>query len=433
MARDSLTGSRIRERRQIAGLRQAELARQVGISASYINLIEHNRRRIGGKLLLAIARVLRVDPSLLTEGAEAALVASLRQAAAEAQLHLAEAERAEDLAARFPGWAGVVAAQQRRIQALERSVQTLSDRLTHDPNLAESLHEVLSTAAAIRSTAAILAEPGELETAWRDRFHRNLDQDSARLAASSKALMTYLDESSRPGEGHTTPQEEAEAFVAAHRAHFPEIEEEDGDATALAEAAPELTTTAARLVVRQILRQYAADAQAVPLDRLRLAVAADGLAPLDLAEGFGVGVGTMLRRLATLPEADAGADLGLVICDGSGSVVFRKPVEGFTQPRFGSSCPLWPLYLALSRPMTPLRQAVYQTGREGAVFDCFAIAEPVGTPAFNRDPLYRSTMLIVPTSPDQVGDPAEVGAGCHICNRHRCPARREPSMLSEVF
>ena len=71
MARDTLTGSRIRERRIMSGLKQAELARMADISPSYLNLIEHNRRRIGGKLLLDIAEVLEVEPQVLTEGAEA--------------------------------------------------------------------------------------------------------------------------------------------------------------------------------------------------------------------------------------------------------------------------------------------------------------------------------------------------------------------------
>ena len=52
MSREGLTGSRIRERRVMAGQKQADLAKAIGISASYLNLIEHNRRRIGGKLLL---------------------------------------------------------------------------------------------------------------------------------------------------------------------------------------------------------------------------------------------------------------------------------------------------------------------------------------------------------------------------------------------
>ena len=82
MPRESLTGSRIRERRSMAGLKQADLARQIGISASYLNLIEHNRRRIGGKLLVNIAQALGVEPSMLTEGAEATLIATLREVCA---------------------------------------------------------------------------------------------------------------------------------------------------------------------------------------------------------------------------------------------------------------------------------------------------------------------------------------------------------------
>ena len=83
MPRETLVGTRIRERRTLAGLRQAELARRSGISASYLNLIEHNRRRIGGKVLQDIARTLDVKPAVLADGAEASLIASLRDAAGE--------------------------------------------------------------------------------------------------------------------------------------------------------------------------------------------------------------------------------------------------------------------------------------------------------------------------------------------------------------
>lgn len=170
--RDMLTGSRIRERRQIAGLRQAELARLAGISASYLNLIEHNRRRIGGKLLVDIASALSVEPSVLTQGIEATLVTALREAADDAVGQQAEVDGLEEFAGRFPGWAGVLAQMHRRVVSLERNVEVLSDRLTHDPHLAASMHEVLSTAAAIRSTAAILADTKDIEAEWRERFHK---------------------------------------------------------------------------------------------------------------------------------------------------------------------------------------------------------------------------------------------------------------------
>ena len=135
------------------GMRQAELARRAGISASYLNLIEHNRRRIGGKLLLDIAAALDVEPSLLSEGAEAALISALREAAADRADAGAEADAVEDFAGRFPGWAAVAAAQHRAIEGLERTVEALTDRLAHDPHLAASMHEVLSTVTAIHSTA----------------------------------------------------------------------------------------------------------------------------------------------------------------------------------------------------------------------------------------------------------------------------------------
>ena len=64
MPMSALTGSRLRGRRVALGMRQADLAALVGLSASYLNLIEHNRRRI--------ADYFKIDPSeaeyLLIEG-----------------------------------------------------------------------------------------------------------------------------------------------------------------------------------------------------------------------------------------------------------------------------------------------------------------------------------------------------------------------------
>ena len=52
---------------------------------------------------------------------------------------------------------------------------------------------MLSAVSAVRSTAEILAEPGEIAPEWRERFQRNLFADSERLAAGSEALVAYLD------------------------------------------------------------------------------------------------------------------------------------------------------------------------------------------------------------------------------------------------
>ena len=433
MVRETLTGSRIRERRSIAGLRQSDLARQVGISASYLNLIEHNRRRIGGKLLIDIAGALQVEPSLLTDGAEAALIAGLREAAADTAGAGAELDRVDEFAGRFPGWAAALTAAHRRNASLEATVEALSDRLAHDPHLAASLHEVLSMAAAIRSTAAILADDDEIEPEWRKRFHRNLNEDSLRLAESSKSLVDYLDEAEDAADRRAAPQEEVEAFLAAHDHHFDALEEGRLTPSQLVRSAVGLTTDAARDIAVQVLDQYAADAAALPLEQMRTALQTDGLNPSALEARFDLPLPMIFRRIAAMPNDLVPSPVGLVVCDASGSIIFRKPLEGFALPRFGASCPVWPVFTAFSRPQVPLRRIVAQIGRGVSHFECFAIAHPRGRPGFDRDPLYISTMLIIPaTQPD--GDEAQnVGSTCRVCPRANCDARREPSVLGTLY
>lgn len=434
MARDALTGSRIRERRNILGLKQADLARKIGISASYLNLIEHNRRRIGGKLLVEIARVLGVEPAMLTEGAEATLIATLREAAADADIATEEIDRADEFAGRYPVWAEVLSNAHRRIASLEQTVETLSDRLTHDPHLAASMHELLSTSAAIRSTASILAETDELEREWRDRFHRNLNEDSLRLAESCKALVDYLDDSGEEGNRRGVPQEEVEAFISERDYFFPELEDRTGNIQDLVGNSAALSTKAARMMSEWVLGQYARDCLAMPLDRVAAALDAHGFAPLALAQDFNVDLAAVLRRLAALPADLTPDPIGLVVTDMSGHILFRKQVDGFTIPRFGAACPLWPVFSTLSRPMSPLRRLLAQDDRTATVFEAFAVSEPAGAPAFNRDPLLNATMLVRRLSGgdvERLADP--VGSTCRVCPRSGCGARREPSILSEGF
>jgi DNA-binding XRE family transcriptional regulator len=49
----ALTGSRLRARRVALGLKQGDVATRAGVSASYLNLIEHNRRRVPADVLAA--------------------------------------------------------------------------------------------------------------------------------------------------------------------------------------------------------------------------------------------------------------------------------------------------------------------------------------------------------------------------------------------
>lgn len=434
MAREELTGSRIRERRTIAGLKQADLAQKIGISASYLNLIEHNRRRIGGKLLLNIAATLGVDASALTEGAEAALIASLRESASDANLANTEVDRVDEFAGRFPGWAEVLSAAHRRIGTLERTVEALSDRLAHDPQLAASVHELLSTAAAIRSTASILADDKDITAEWRDRFHINLDQDSRRLSESSKALVTYLDTeaSASPVLSVSSPQEEVEAFLELNNYTFNGIEDGTETTSDIIAKADQLGSVAARHIATGILELVREDARAVTLNELKGKMEKDGFDPVAFAVSFAVSVPLILRRLGALPDLNA----GLVVCDRSGSLLFRKSTTGFAIPRFGAVCPLWPIFDVLGNPGQVVRRRVVQAGRAETEFECFAVAETAPTTGYNALPMTQATMLMVPRqslSETSLGKEDEIGSTCRVCPRDTCHARREPSILSDGF
>ena len=122
MERSAFAGSRIRERRVALGLRQAEVALRAGISGSYLNLIEHNRRRIGGKVLLDIAAALETEPGALAEGAEKWLLTNLRDAAIARPDVEVDLSQTEDFADRFTDWARLISAQQSQITALKSAI-----------------------------------------------------------------------------------------------------------------------------------------------------------------------------------------------------------------------------------------------------------------------------------------------------------------------
>ncbi|MBC7133681.1 MAG: helix-turn-helix domain-containing protein [Roseovarius sp.] len=429
-----MIGTRIRETRMMRGIRQSDLARQAGISPSYLNLIEHNRRRIGGRTLLRLAGALGVEPSRLTEGAEPAVVSALREAASDSAQ--AERDRVEEFAARFPGWAGLLADLHRRTEALERIIDTLTDRLAHDPFLEDSLHEVISAVTAIRATAAILVETEALEPEWQARFHRNINEDAARLTEGAQALVRYLEAAPDRDADLAVPQDEMHAALAARGHHFPELEapgaQPEEVARLVAREARDGLSAPAQALLGAVLRRYLEDARALPLPMLRAAIAQHGTEPDRLARATGADLARVFRRLATLPE-DLVGPVGLVICDASGTLIFRKPIEGFAIPRLTGACPLWPLYQAMAQPLAPLRCRVRQAARGAATVQALAVASPAGPGGFDRPAPLQGHMLLRPDPGEAGGEARRLGVSCRICPLADCDARRETSILSEGF
>lgn len=426
MASTGLTGTRIRDRRISLGVKQANLAKSAGVSASYLNLIEHNRRRIGGKLLVRIAEALEVEPTILSEGADAMLLEGLEAVASQSSQ--VEADRIEEFAGRFPGWAAKLAEQNERIEALEQTLRGLNDRLTHDPVLSEKMHDVLGAVSAIRSTSSILVETPDIDAEWRARFHANIDTESRRLAETSAAMVAHFDRLTQEDPGFSTALEAISAFFEARQFHVSELESEGHDAIeGLLKTAPEFSGESAQRTARRVLELYADDVKALPLDAFSQAAAEHDFEPAQLARMFHVDLPTIFRRIATLPRSADTPEIGLVSCDAAGAILLRKPPAGFSLPRFGAACPLWPLFSALRTPGVPVRQVIESS--EGATFVAYAVGGPIQATSFEAVPVLRAYMLLVATA-GPVDGALAVGTTCRVCPRPGCAARRETSILA---
>ena len=75
-----LIGRSLRRLRQERGLTQSGLATRLGISASDLNLIEHDERAVTASLLIKLTRLLDVDVEALAGTEQHSLVVGLREA-----------------------------------------------------------------------------------------------------------------------------------------------------------------------------------------------------------------------------------------------------------------------------------------------------------------------------------------------------------------
>ncbi len=192
-------GLRISSRRRQLGISQAALAQRAGISASYLNLIEHNRRQVGGALLLRLAHELGVEIGELSGEAEYRLIGDVEEALADPVLQRNElrALSARDLVAQQPAAAMAIARLHRAYLGAQANADDLANRLRTDPLLAELLHRVLSGITAVRSSAEILEDVPDLEEGERRRFLASITRETRGLTDVAHSLIGQFEQEAK--------------------------------------------------------------------------------------------------------------------------------------------------------------------------------------------------------------------------------------------
>ena len=220
-----LIGLKIRECRKEIGLSQTELAGRIGISVSYLNLIEHNKRSIGGRLLRRVAEELAVGLEVLDGATERRLAGDLSEVVTDPlfdQIRL-DPQAIDSLVGRYPGWAQALVTLHRAFLDRSHAMHALADRLNHDPFLGDAIHRILTNVSAIRSISEILTSVDDVDAEQQRRFHTILSEESARLSSAAQGLSTFFDKA-HTATRSTTPAEEVDDFVLENHNHFPTLE-----------------------------------------------------------------------------------------------------------------------------------------------------------------------------------------------------------------
>ncbi|RED49911.1 short-chain fatty acyl-CoA regulator family protein [Aestuariispira insulae] len=225
MARAPLTGHRIRTARRDRSMTQVALAKAAGISPAYLNLIEHNRRSIGGTVLLRLAEALELPPAELTGSEENRVLSDLDELAgdplfADSPLLLKDLTTVLGVA---PGVASAMVTLYRAYRQAAEQNDQLSERLSHDPFLAHAAHSVVSRITSIRSFAEILRDYGDLETADRERFTGSMAEESERLSEVASEMFSFLN-SREAARASASPSDEVDDLLYDQNNFFESLE-----------------------------------------------------------------------------------------------------------------------------------------------------------------------------------------------------------------
>jgi predicted transcriptional regulator/DNA-binding Xre family transcriptional regulator len=427
----ALLGTRIRENRKALRLSQKDLAVSAGVSASYLNLIEHNRRGIGGKTLNSIARALGVDPSELSEGMNQALIDRVKTAALRNDQIKTERDRIEEFAARFPGFARLIARQSDQIDIRDEEFTILSDQLKHDPYFAEAMHLLLSNITTIRSTSDILATNTDMPPSTAQRFIENLASEAKKLSQTAEEIFDHFEPTS---EQQVTSLDTSafEVLLEQNRYFLHGLEDNTSDVdhflSSMEIAEPEIEKT------RASLESYVQMARNLPINPFLNAAKKVEYDATALAEHFSTDLLSVCFRLAHLPTKTDIPQFGLIQCDASGAVLYRKQLNSFSLPRYGGACPLWPVYRSLSQPLQPIRAMLDMP--MGDRFHTISFAYPteaakVGMPAMTEAiMLFTPDYTMLPKVAHGQTPQLDVGLQCTVCSRLTCQARRAAYLLS---
>ncbi|MFJ8629673.1 short-chain fatty acyl-CoA regulator family protein [Streptomyces sp. NPDC093568] len=447
-------GARLRRLREERRMSQAELARVLAISPSYLNQMEHDSRPLTVPVLLRLTETFGVDAGFFSERDTARLVADLREAlTGEIAAARVSATDLAELASRMPAVAQVLLDLGRRNQLLSERLAGPADGRNTAGDVPRSPHEEIrdffyrrqnylhdTDLAAEELAGEIGIRPGEVLRALTARL---ADAHGIRLSTGSDDHVStgsgdhlhHYDETTRTLHLSARLRPGQRAFRMATQLALLEYGAElDRQA---AEDFP--ADSPARTLARIGVANYFAAALVLPYTAFHAAAEEVRYDIERLTDRHGLGYETVCHRLSTLQRPRLrGVPFSFVRVDRAGNMSKRQSATGFHFSRAGGTCPLWNVYEAFAAPGRIHVQIAEMPDGQRYLWTARAVTrarggwgEPGKTFAIGLGCEIRHAHRLVYSDGLDLTSPSAatpIGMGCRVCERLDCPQRAAPPL-----
>jgi predicted transcriptional regulator/transcriptional regulator with XRE-family HTH domain len=441
-------GARLKRLRRDLGITQTRMAEDLGVSPSYLNLLERNQRPVTAQVLLRLAEAYDLDLKTLSADPESAGATGLGEVFADQlfrDLGLPRHEVAE-VAESAPGVAEAVVRlyraylDQRRLSELGAAGRPeegagavpvampsdwVRDFIQAQKNYFAELEE-----AAERACEDMAGEPQEFAWSARERLVRR-HNIQVRVVP-----VEVLPESVRRFDHHRKRLFLSEALTAEGRAFSLAYQlallEQRELLERLADRAnpPDRPT---RSLLKVSLANYLAAAMLMPYAAFHEAAERTAY-DIDLIRArFGVSFEQACHRLTTLARPGArGVPFFMMRVDSAGNISKRFAGSTFPFSRFGGACPRWNIHSSFRTPGRIVTQIV-ETPDGQRYFTIARTVTRLATAYAGEDAelaigmgceLKHAERLIYSRGLDLREPKATaIGPACRICERPACPQR----------
>jgi predicted transcriptional regulator/DNA-binding XRE family transcriptional regulator len=449
-------GAKVRALRRRENLSQTDLAQRLGISPSYLNLIENNHRALPAPLLIKLAKLLGVEIAAFADDEDGRLMTALFEALSDPLFESQEVLAAEvrELTSSSPTIARAILSLYRSYQQARESAESLSSRLFEGE----------------RQTGLDLSHVSSEEVSDLIQHHMNYFPDLEQAAEDLWRKAQLNTDDIYPGlVRHLKKAHAVNVQIVPAKAGETILRRFDPEEKVLAvsellptrsrkmqlayqvgllslgpvldrlTSSPLLTTDDSRALARAALANYFAAAVLMPYQGF-LTSAIEQRYDLDvIGRRFGVGFEQVAHRLTTLrrPRSE-GVPFHMIRIDIAGNISKRFSASGIPIARFSGACPRWNIFAAFSTPGMVRIQLSRMP--DGSDYFCLARTVKADSHGFHAQPRTHAIGLGCPVTRARelvysdgldLGNAdgyVPVGVTCRLCERTDCEQRAFPSL-----